>query len=361
MRTRSLALTAFEVAVRRGNGTFAGHHLVGVHAQAHGAAGVTPFGTEVLEYLVESFLFRLQAHTRGGRHHEHAVNVLGFVMPLHNGGGHAQILKASVGAGADEHGIHGNVFDGRARSQTHVGNGTLGRGALGFVVERGRVRHHAGDLDALARIGAPGHIRFEIFSLDGHFLVEHGVIVGFQRLPVFDGFVPHFAFRRVRAALQVFERHFVRRDHAGAGACFDRHVADGHACVHRQFLDGFAAIFDDVPLAATSADLCDNRKNNVFCGDALRQLTFDIHGHGLERLQAQGLRCHNMFDFGGADADGHGTERAVRGSVRIAAHDRHARLRQSQYRRERVHHALIGVSQRAQTYAEILAVLFKRA
>ena len=68
-----------------------------------------------------------------------------------------------------------------------------------------------------------------------------------------------------------------------------------------------------------------------------------------------------MFDFGGADADGHGTERAVRGSVRIAAHDRHARLRQTQHRRERVHHALIGVSQRAQTYAEILAVLFERA
>ena len=68
-----------------------------------------------------------------------------------------------------------------------------------------------------------------------------------------------------------------------------------------------------------------------------------------------------MLDFGGADADGHGAKRAVRGGVRIATHNRHARLRQAQHRRERVHHTLIGVSQRAQTYAEILAVLFERA
>ena len=289
------------------------------------------------------------------------MNVFGLVMPLHNGSGHTQILETSVGAGTDEHGIHGNVFDAHARRQAHVGNGTLGRGALGFVVERSRIRHHAGNLDALTRVGAPRHIRLEIFGLDGHFLVEYGVVIGFQRLPVFDGLVPHFTFRRVRASLQIFERHFVRRDHAGASARFDRHVADGHACVHRQFLDGLTTIFNDVPLAATGADLRDNRKNNVFCGDALRQFTFDIHGHGFERLQAQGLRCHNMFDFGGADADGHGTERAVRGGVRVTAHDRHARLRQAQHRRERVHHALIGVSQRAQTYAEILAVLFERA
>jgi len=116
-----------------------------------------------------------------------------------------------------------------------------------------------------------------------------------------------------------------------------------------------------VSLAAAGADFRDDRKNNVFCGDALRQFAFDVHGHGLERLQTQGLGCHNMLDFRGADADGHGAERAVRGGVRIAAHDRHARLRQAQHRRERVHHALIGVSQRAQTYAEILAVLFERA
>ena len=34
------------------------------------------------------------------------------------------------------------------------------------------------------------------------------------------------------AVVEVFERRLVGRDHAGARAGFDRHVADGHALVH---------------------------------------------------------------------------------------------------------------------------------
>ncbi len=283
------------------------------------------------------------------------------MVALHDGGRGAQVLKTSVGAGADEHGVHGDVLDAHARLESHVGDGALGRGALGLVVDRGRIRNGAGDLGALARVGAPSDVRFEVFGVDGHFLVEHGVVIGLQRLPVFDGLVPHFAFRRVRTTLQVFEGHFVRSDHAGAGAGLDRHVADGHAGVHRQLPDGFAAVFDDVALTAAGADLRDDRKDDVLGGDALRQITLDVHGHGLERLEAQGLRGHDMLDLGSTDADGHRAERAVGGGVRITAHDGHARLRESQHRGERVHDALVGIAERAQTHAEILAVLLQRA
>ncbi len=54
-------------------------------------------------------------------------------------------------------------------------------------------------------------------------------------------------------------------------------------------------------------------------------------------------------------------ERAVRGGVRVTAHDGHARLGQAQHRGERVDDALIGVAQRAQAHAELLAVLLERA
>ena len=289
------------------------------------------------------------------------MDVVGLVVALHDGGGHAQVLKTAVGAGADEHGVHGDVLDAHARLQSHVGDGTLGGGTLGLVVEGGRIRHHAGDLHALARVGAPRDVRLEVFGVDGHFLVEHGIVIGLQRLPIFDGLVPHLTFRRVRTALQVFESHLVRGDHACAGAGFDGHVADGHAGIHRQLLDGFATVFDDVALAAAGADLRDDGQNNILGGDALRQVALDVHGHGLERLQAQGLRGHDVLHFGGADADGHSAERAVGGGVRVAAHDGHARLGQTQHRSERVDHALVSVAERAQTHAEILAVLFQRA
>lgn len=63
MRARALALAALEVTIRSGNRALVRHQLVGVHAQAHRAAGITPFGTKVLEHLIEAFLLRLQTHT----------------------------------------------------------------------------------------------------------------------------------------------------------------------------------------------------------------------------------------------------------------------------------------------------------
>ena len=66
-----------------------------------------------------------------------------------------------------------------------------------------------------------------------------------------------------------------------------------------------------------------------------------------------------MFDFGSADAERQRAERAVRRRMRITAHDGHARLGQAQNRGERVDDALIGVAQRVQAHAELLAVLLQ--
>src|SRR3954466_2853823 len=49
VRPATLALPALEVAVRRGCGPLPRCELVGVHAQAHRAAGVAPLGAEVEE------------------------------------------------------------------------------------------------------------------------------------------------------------------------------------------------------------------------------------------------------------------------------------------------------------------------
>ena len=176
----------------------------------------------------------------------------------------------------------------------------------------------------------------------------------------------------MRTALEVFERGLVRRDHAGAGARLDGHVAHGHAFVHREVADRLAAaeipdllldaaVFDDVALTAAGADLRDDRQNNVLGGGVRRQLAVHVDRHRLERLEAQRLRRHHVLDLGGADAERERAERAVRGRVGVAAHDGHARLGQAQNRGERVDDALISVAQRVQAHAELLAVLFQRA
>ena len=67
----------------------------------------------------------------------------------------------------------------------------------------------------------------------------------------------------------------VRRDHAGARAALDRHVADRHAAFHRERADHVAGIFDDVAGAAGGADLADDGEDHVLGGDARRQLAVD--------------------------------------------------------------------------------------
>jgi hypothetical protein len=211
--------------------------------------------------------------------------------------------------------------------------------------------------DALAGVGAPGDERLEGVGLQVNLDVEDGVVVRAQRVPVVDGGVPLGALRRVRAALHVGVGGLVRSHHAGAGACFDRHVADGHPGVHRERADGRAAVLQDVALAAAGPDLGDDGKDNVLGGHAGAQRALDVDGHGLEGLEGQRLGGHDVLHLGRADAHGQRTERAVRGRVRVAAHHGHSGLGQSQLRTHNVHDALLGVTEGMQADTELLAVV----
>ena len=97
MGATTLTLAALKVTVRGGGATLTGCQLVGVHAQAHGAAGESPIGTEVLEDLVQAFCFCLRAHLLGAGHDHHA-HVLGDGAATHDVGrgaiGYAQFARA---------------------------------------------------------------------------------------------------------------------------------------------------------------------------------------------------------------------------------------------------------------------------
>ena len=97
MRTPEAALTALEIAVRGRRAALARLQLVGVHAEAHRAAGLAPVEAGVDEDLVEPFRFRLLLHEAGAGD-DHRADALMDLSALGDGGRGAQILDAAVGA-----------------------------------------------------------------------------------------------------------------------------------------------------------------------------------------------------------------------------------------------------------------------
>ncbi|MCY1226238.1 hypothetical protein D9M72_384640 [compost metagenome] len=181
-----------------------------------------------------------------------------------------------------------------------------------------------------------------------------------QRLPIIDRHLERLALRRARLVLDIFEGGFVRRDQAGAGAAFDRHVADGHAAFHRQRADRLAGKFDDVAGTAGRADLADDGEDDVLGGDAGRQLAVDAHQHVLRLLLDQRLGGEHVLDLGRADAMGQRTEGAVRRSVAVTADDGHARQGEALLRADDVHDALALVVLGVVFDAELGGVLGQR-
>ena len=175
-----------------------------------------------------------------------------------------------------------------------------------------------------------------------------------------DRRVPLGTLRRLRTSLDVVEGLLVRRDEAGLGAPLDAHVADRHPALHRQLVDGLAAVLDDVALAAAGAGVGDQGEHEVLGGDAVGQAAVDGHRHRLGPGLHQRLGGEDVLDLRRADAERDRAERAVGARVAVAADDRHPRLGEAELRADHVHDALVEVAERVQPDAELLAVPAQR-
>ena len=235
--------------------------------------------------------------------------------------------------------------------------GLLGRDLVVGLVEVVGTGDGGAQRRTLPGVGAPGDERRHGGGVELDLTVEHRVVVGAQGLPVRDRGVPVGALRRLGLALDVVEGRLVGGDEPGLGAPLDRHVAHGHPALHGELLDGLAAVLHDVALAATGAGVGDEGEHHVLGGHALGQAAVDRDGHRLRAGLGQGLGGQDVLDLGGADAEGDRAEGAVRGGVRVAAHNRHAGLRQAELRADDVHDALLDVAERVQAHAEVGAVL----
>src|SRR5216683_669619 len=284
VRAAVLALAAFEIAIAGAGAALVGRQDVSVHADAHAAAGVAPLEAGVAENFVEAFFFSLRLDAAGAGHNQRLLDVFCHVLAFDKMRGGAKIIEARIRARTDEHAVDGNVHD--------------------------------------------GHVEFR-------------AVVAAQLLPALNGFLKRFAARDERPAFEIREGGFIRRDHAGARAAFDGHVADGHAPVHGKGANGFAAVFGDVAVAAGDARFPDDGKNQVLCRNASG--AFSMH-QNVERLGArlnETLRRKHMLDFAGADAKSQRAERAVGGGMTVAADKGLAGLGDAEFRADDVHDALV--------------------
>ncbi len=156
------------------------------------------------------------------------------------------------------------------------------------------------------------------------------------------------------------EGGLVGGDHAGAPAALDRHVADGHAALHRQRLDRGPGVLDDVAGQAADAELSERAEDQVLGGDAEAELALVADAHRARLVLDHALRGEHVLDLARADAEGERAEGAVGGGVRVAAHDRHARLGDAELGADHVHDPLAVGAERVHGHAELFAVALER-
>src|SRR5712691_6202214 len=114
------ALPALEIAVRSRSAALARLEPVCVHAQTHGAAGLAPLETGVLEDPVKAFALRLGFHQAGARHDHRELDIRGQAPPANDRRSGTQVLDARIGARADEHLVDTDFGHRRIGLEPHV-------------------------------------------------------------------------------------------------------------------------------------------------------------------------------------------------------------------------------------------------
>ncbi len=141
----------------------------------------------------------------------------------------ANVAQAAVRARADEHDVDGRAEHRFAGLDLHV--------CERFAERRIVVVRHGARRSAMTMPGFVPSVTIgrKLRDVDVTSVIELRAGVARQRAPAFARAASHvLALRRERPARHVLIRRVVGRDHAGARAGLDRHVADRHALFHRQ-------------------------------------------------------------------------------------------------------------------------------
>src|SRR2546427_1686095 len=283
VRAAVFALAAFEVAITGAGAAFVRRQDVSVHADAHAAARVAPLEAGGGENFVEAFFFGLRLDPARTWDNQCLLDAFCHVLTFDKMRGGAEIIESRIGARADEDAVHRNIHDGRARLEAHVFQRAFRGLLIVEILEVVRIGDARGDAGDHAGIGAPRDLGSDLLGVELHCHIKFGIFIGMKLFPAVGGFLERFTARDKWAAFEIRESGFIGRNHAGARAAFDGHVAHGHAAVHGKGPNGFAAIFGDMAVAAGDAGLSDDGEDKVLGVTPLGRLPWTRMWSVLER------------------------------------------------------------------------------
>ncbi len=113
--------------------------------------------------------------------------------------------------------------------------------------------------------------------------------------------------------------------------------------------------------AAIDADPADDREHQVLGGHSRSEASSRLDAQCARPALQQALRREHVADFGRADAEGEGAERAVRARVAVTADDRPAGLRRAELGADDVDDAAAVVAQAEEVDAELGAIALELA
>ena len=205
----------------------------------------------------------------------------------------------------------------------------------------------------------PCHHGGDRLRIETNLAIELRIRIGGKRAPIGQRLVPVCARWRIGPSAQIGERRFIRRHNAGAGAGFDRHVADRQPAFDAERPDGRAGIFDDMAHASSRAYPRDDGEDHVLGMDAVGQGAVDHDPHVLRLALPQGLGRQYMSNLGGADPERECAERTMGRGVTVAAHHDHAGLAEPLLRPDHVNDSLAPVGKPEQRQTRGPGVRFK--
>ena len=113
------------------------------------------------------------------------------------------------------------------------------------------------------------------------------------------------------------------------------------------------------PRRAASADMRDDGERDVLGRDARRRAAIDRDPHAPRLALPDRLRHQHMGDFGRADAERIGAERAMSRGVAVAADDQQTRQREALLGADHMHDALPRIVEAEQLDPMLRRILFE--
>ena len=166
-----------------------------------------------------------------------------------------------------------------------------------------------------SRISSIGNHRFDICRIKTNLLIEYGIIIALQRLPIFQSFVPRLPLRSTFTPLDIFKSHFVRSHHTTTCTHFDRKVTESKASFHSQITDSRAGIFYKVSGSTACSHLRHHIKRHIFCSHSFAQFTVHCDTHCFRPRLENTLRCQHHFHLTGSDTESDCSHSTVSRSV----------------------------------------------